>query len=261
MAEAVVDVLEAVDVELHHGKEVVVADLAALHGLLDAVQAQGAVGQVGQGVVEGAVLEMLFGVLASGGVFEYGGHLAGLGAEGDDGEMLAHEAGETVEADGLAGQGGLGEDVDPVGFDLVRQPTQAVADDLLGGQVEETGKGRIDVEEKQIPGFARVSEHDFVQGEAVEHGVEEQPVLLLAFLQGLGGGVLVEGDLDGHVQVSGLGGLDDVAEGFGDLGPAQGFLVIVAGQENDGDLRVFEDGLRRFDAVDGPVEEDVHEDQ
>lgn len=70
--------------------------------------------------MKGAVLQMLFGIFSSGGVLEYGGDLPGLGAEGDDGEMLAHESGEAVETDRLTVHGGFGEDVDPVGLNLFR---------------------------------------------------------------------------------------------------------------------------------------------
>jgi hypothetical protein len=131
----------------------------------------------------------------------------------------------------------------------------------LAGRLEEAGEGRVDVEKEQVPGLARVVQHNLVQGEAVEHGVEKQPVLLLAFLQRLGGGMLVEGDLDGHVQVAGLGGLDDVAEGLGDLGPVQGLLVVMTGQEDDGNLACLKNRLGRLDAVDASVEKDVHEDE
>ncbi|KAF5044549.1 hypothetical protein DSECCO2_490650 [anaerobic digester metagenome] len=261
MTEAVVDVLEAVDIHLHDGEEVVFAHPGAVHGLLDAVQAQGAVGQVGQGVVEGAVLQAFLGVLAGRGVLEDGRDLTFLGTEGHDGEVPAQEGGEAVEADGFAAHGGFAQDVYPEGLDPVGQLAQAVADDLLGRHFEEAGEGRVDVEHDEVHGPPRVVQDHLVQGEAVEHGVEQQPVLLLALLQGLGGGVLVEGDLDGHVQVARLGGLDDVAEGLGDLRAAQGLLVVVAREEDDGDLGAFEDLLGGLDAVHAALEEDVHEDE
>jgi len=55
VAQAVVDDLEAVQVEEDDGVLVVVPALGALDGLANAVQAQGAVGQAGQGIVEGHV--------------------------------------------------------------------------------------------------------------------------------------------------------------------------------------------------------------
>lgn len=60
MAEAVIDVLEAVQVEEEHGTAAAFPGREA-EGMLQAGQEQGAVGQVGQGIVVGQVQQLLLG--------------------------------------------------------------------------------------------------------------------------------------------------------------------------------------------------------
>ena len=69
MAQAVVDQLEAVAVDEQHGEGGVPA-AAAAHGLIQSVQQQGAVGQAGQGVVQGVVDQLFLGGLADGDVLD-----------------------------------------------------------------------------------------------------------------------------------------------------------------------------------------------
>jgi hypothetical protein len=61
VAEAVVDGLEPVEVEHQHGGHVT-AEPGVGHGLVDALGQEGAVGEVGQRVVEGEALQLAVGV-------------------------------------------------------------------------------------------------------------------------------------------------------------------------------------------------------
>lgn len=70
MAEAVVDVLEAVEIEEQHGA-MAVLDLGFVEGQLQAVLEQHAVGQAGQRVMVGLVVEARLGVLEAADVGEY----------------------------------------------------------------------------------------------------------------------------------------------------------------------------------------------
>ncbi len=58
MSQTIVDDLEAVQVHDDHGVEDVVAALAALQRLLDAVQGEGAVGQAGEAVIQGLMAQL-----------------------------------------------------------------------------------------------------------------------------------------------------------------------------------------------------------
>ena len=69
VAQGVVDDLEPVQVHVDD-REQVPAAAAALHGQAQVVQEQGAVGQPGQGIVEGLALELVLGLLAQGDVLK-----------------------------------------------------------------------------------------------------------------------------------------------------------------------------------------------
>ena len=68
VAKAVVQDLEAVQVQKDQGEVVGLAAVGALHGLAHAVQAQGAVGQGGQRIVQGQVAQLQLHLLAAGDV-------------------------------------------------------------------------------------------------------------------------------------------------------------------------------------------------
>ena len=68
VAEAVVDELEAVEVEEEDGEVVVVVAATPGHGLPQPVEEEGAVGQPGEGIVERVVEDLLLGALALGDV-------------------------------------------------------------------------------------------------------------------------------------------------------------------------------------------------
>ena len=68
MAEAVVDELEAVEVEKEDGEVVVLVATPAGHGLPEPVEEQVAVGQAREGIVQGVVEDLLLRTLARGDV-------------------------------------------------------------------------------------------------------------------------------------------------------------------------------------------------
>ncbi|MNG93821.1 hypothetical protein D3C79_528030 [compost metagenome] len=88
MAEAVVDVLETVEVEEQH-RTLAIGDLRTVECCLQAVLEQRAVGQAGERVMVGLVVELGLGVLEAGDVGEHGdevGDLAFSVAHGADGQ-------------------------------------------------------------------------------------------------------------------------------------------------------------------------------
>ena len=108
MSETVVDGLEVVEVQEEHGDRVGAA-VASVHGVGEPVEKQGAVGQAGERVVEGLVVELLFEGAAVGDIaaVEHDGADVGLieevGHDGVDGAPLAVGVGYAVfEASTLA---------------------------------------------------------------------------------------------------------------------------------------------------------------
>src|ERR1700689_220526 len=74
MSQAVVHDLKAVDVDEEHGKFVIVVSLRARNGSLQAVQEQGAIRQIGEGIVKGIVYQFLLRLLEFRNVFEDSKH-------------------------------------------------------------------------------------------------------------------------------------------------------------------------------------------
>jgi hypothetical protein len=83
MTQAVIDDLEAVEVEKQHRELMVRARMAALDGLLQPLVEAASIGQVGQAIVIGDVLQLL-GVLGGLRGFALRGLEAALAAELDD---------------------------------------------------------------------------------------------------------------------------------------------------------------------------------
>ena len=185
VAEGVVDVLEAVEVEHEDGDAALVAG-GESDGLGDAVLEEGAIGEAGEAVVEGEVVDAGFGLLAVGDVAgdAHGADdLAAVIEEGDFGGedpalvaigpgFLFFEAGEGVAGGDnflFVGEGKIGvlgtEEVG-VGF----------TDGLSGaGEAEVAGQRAADTDEAA----GAILEEDVV-GDVVEEGAEEVALHLVA---------------------------------------------------------------------------------
>ena len=74
MAQAVVDIFEAVQVHEQHCEQVILAAAGVLDGVVQAVNEQGAVGQPGQRVIQGVVHQALLHLLALGDIGLRAGH-------------------------------------------------------------------------------------------------------------------------------------------------------------------------------------------
>jgi hypothetical protein len=126
VAEAVVNDVEAFDVDVQHGKQAAGDAVGVAQGVLQVLGEQGAVGEAGEAVVEGVVDELVFDALAQVDVADRAGHADGAAGAGD---QDGHAAGEdpAVAAVGV---------------------TDAVLDGELGGFALEVG------DHAQAEGFA-----------------------------------------------------------------------------------------------------------
>src|SRR6185295_5593995 len=91
VAHGVVDELEAVEVEEEDAEEAVLLAARVLDAVAEAVDEERAVGEAGEGVVQGVVDELLLGELALGGVGLRADHAVGAAAAVADGEAAAED--------------------------------------------------------------------------------------------------------------------------------------------------------------------------
>jgi hypothetical protein len=151
----------------------------------------------------------------------------------------------------------------PILDELVGRPQILVVDDPVDLE-DVLAQGLILVESGEGLGH-RVHERDFAVLVGDDHRVgdafQDGGKPLLPFFQFPLHVEAVDRHLDGAVQLGVLKGLDDVAEGLGELGAVQGVLVGVGGEKDDRDAGVFADIMGHVDAVHLALEHDVHQHQ
>ena len=213
-----------------------------VHGPIAVVLAAvGHAGQVGheRSVLAAAFAQFGFGLHAFGHIVEDTGKLAGGGAEGGHLEMLVQGGRILLEERGSTGQGHLSVGFDPSRFGLGEDLEDGFAEDVRGFQAGHAFEGGVDGQEAVVDRLALGIAEDFVDGEPIEHFVEEGAVVLF--------GAFAGGDVAGdavHFDPAGFRILHIVEDHLGDnLSPSLAWLRDFMGEIGVGsDVPVLELG-------------------
>lgn len=259
VAQGIVDHLEAVEIEIEHGVDVTRPPARPFEGLADAVETQRPIGQIGQGIVEGGEEEFFLGPFFFGDVVDDQGGAA-FGRREDGRLDVAFPAEKKVfEAHLRTFVGRLFEHVDPKAGQLGQTREQVLADEFGAGNAGQAFKSGIDVDERQAGIAAAPVGDGFEQGKAGKHFFEQGAELFFRQFELLEGFVLDERDFNGGFEAFVVQRFDEVAEGVGFAGAAQGVFVGVGGEVDDRRVVLFVERKRRMHAVEFAGERDVHE--
>ena len=196
VAEAVVDDVEAFDVDVQHRKQAAGDPVGVAQGVLQVFGEQGAVGEAGEAVVEGVVEELVFDALAQVDVADRAGHphgATGVGivdghAAGEDPAVAAVGVKDAV-LDGELGGFALevGDHAQAEGFAVFR-----VQAGVEGVAVVEHGAGRDAEDFGKARGEVGLVAHDVPVPQAVVGGAGGEGVALFAVGELAGGGFELE---------------------------------------------------------------------